>query len=99
MDILTFIADSTVARLSTNALVALTVIMILTDRLIPRRAHLREVAELRSSRDAWKEAHRVSEEARQEQGNQLNKFLEKARVSIAEPAPKRSHKNVSDVVA
>jgi len=99
MDVLTFLANSTVVDMGSKALVALFVVMLFTDRIIPRRTHLRETTELTASRDAWKAAYIKSEKARQELGNQLNKFLETARTSIivqTEQPQKRTRKKATD---
>lgn len=44
-------------------LLALTVLLLLTGRIVPRST----LADMKEDRDAWREAHRISEQARVEQ--------------------------------
>jgi hypothetical protein len=74
--------------LGAAALVGLVVLMVLTGRLVTRR-QLDDVradrdarlAEIAAERDTWREAHRVSEEARREAQDQTGELLELSRVS------------------
>lgn len=66
----------------------LVVLLILLGRLVPRRTvddvradYQARIAELIAERDMWQAAHRVSEEARHEDGQQVRELLEVARTT------------------
>jgi hypothetical protein len=61
-----------VGDLSAPVLLGLAIILILRGRLVPRSTY----DDLRADRDQWREAHRLSEEARLTQTRQLDAVLE-----------------------
>lgn len=71
------IAELTLADVGAGAILALTVLMILTGRLVPR-AVLRDI---QAERDTWREAHRLSEAAREEERRQVEELLEVGRTA------------------
>ncbi len=84
MDLLGFKA----VDLGSAALVGLIVLMVLTGRLVTRKQleDVRadkdaQITALIQERDTWREAHRVSEEARREAQDQAGELLEYSRVS------------------
>lgn len=77
MDFLNFITSVQVREVSATAVLVGVVVLILMGRLVPRRNLNDALAE----RDAWKSAHRVSEEARAELNTENFKLLETARIS------------------
>lgn len=62
-----------------GALVAFTVLALLTGRIVPRRA----LEDVLHDRDEWRAAHRISEAARVEQAAQVDELLEHARTTDA----------------
>lgn len=58
--------------------VGLIVLMVLRGLLIPRRIYL----DMREERDTWREAHRVSEEARHVAQDQAGELLELSRTAV-----------------
>ncbi|WNI15585.1 hypothetical protein [Actinacidiphila sp. ITFR-21] len=78
-------------------LLSLGVVLILTGRLVPRST-LRDV---QTERDTWREAHRVSEEARRLDREQLGELAELGRTSTrlltALPRGEVSHGTAAEV--
>lgn len=106
MDVLAFLADATVRDIGAGTLVVVIVVMILTERLIPRRTHLREIAELlrqveefRTSRDAWNVAHTTSEKARRDLGKQFDKLYNESRTAAAKALEQQPSKDAPHEVA
>ena len=77
MDFLQFITSVTVREVSSTVILVGVVVLILTDRLVTRRRLMEALAE----RDAWKDAHKVSETARERLNTENFKLLETARIS------------------
>lgn len=67
----------TVADLGATALLSLTVLMVLTGRLVTRSRE----QDLIADRDAWRAAHQVSEEARHVQVRQIDELVEAGRTT------------------
>jgi hypothetical protein len=76
-----FLSNPSVTDLGSGAIVVGVVVLIITGRLIPGGTHKREIAEIQTSRDAWKTAHTRSEDARQALAQQNFQLLETARIS------------------
>lgn len=99
MDFLTFLTSIQVKEISAVVVLVGVVGLILTGRLVPRR-NLNDALE---ERDAWKQAHAVSETARAGLNRENFKLLETARISDqfyrdflpAVSAPNDKHKRPS----
>jgi hypothetical protein len=61
------------------SLIGLTVVMILTGRLVPRRV----LKDMEKDRDLWREAHGISEQTRRLEAEHTGQLLEAAKVSTA----------------
>jgi hypothetical protein len=61
-----------VGDMSAPVLLGIAIVLILRGRLVPRSTY----DDLRADRDQWREAHRLSEEARLTQTRQLDAVLE-----------------------
>jgi len=77
VDFLTFITSTPIRDISSTAVLVAAVWLIFTGRLVPRRHYEDVIAE----RDAWRDAHRVSEDARANLNRENFKLLETARIS------------------
>lgn len=77
MDFFTFLTSLPFREVSSTVVLVGVVVLILTGRLVPRRSLNDAIAE----RDAWREAHGKSEEARMSLRNENYKLLETARIS------------------
>lgn len=77
MDFFQFITSLAVREVSATAILVGVVVLILTDRLVTRR----RLTEAQAERDAWKDAHRVSELARASLNAENFKLLETTRIS------------------
>jgi hypothetical protein len=64
MDLITFFANSTIRDIGAIGILVIVVLMILLGRLVPIGTHRRELAAANKATDEWREAHRLSEEAR-----------------------------------
>lgn len=77
------------------ALVAIVVLMVLTGRLVPKSILDNALRE----RDTWREAHTVSEKAREAEREQTGELLEVARISghvlTSLPRPPKPREEVS----
>lgn len=77
----TFLSNPAIGDIGTGAIVTGVIVLIITGQLIPGRTHKREIAEIQTSRDAWKSAHTRSEDARQALAQQNFQLLETARIA------------------
>lgn len=77
MDFLTFITSLPFREVSSTVILVGVVGLILTDRLVTRR----RLTDAQKERDAWKDAHTVSEEARASLNRENFKLMETARIS------------------
>lgn len=73
------IADVPISHLTPYGLVGITILLILTGRLIPRRT----LDDALHDRDEWRAAHRISETSRAEMAGQVDELLEHARTTDA----------------
>lgn len=68
-----------IEALGPAALAGIAVLLILTGRLVPRATY----RDAQEERDKWRQAHAVSEHARELQSAQLGELLENSRTTVA----------------
>lgn len=80
--------------LSSSAIAALAVLSVIRGWLVPSRQVDERLADVKQERDQWREAHRISEQARSLQAGQFDLVLENTRTTAqfiqALPRPERS---------
>ena len=79
MDFLTFV--NTYGEIGAGAIVVGVVLAVIGGVLIPARTHTRELAAANKGADEWREAHRVSEIARQRLLDQNSALLAGVRIA------------------
>lgn len=77
MDFFAFLIDPALREVSATVVLVGVVVLILTGRIVPRRTYDDVIKE----RDAWRDAHSVSETARASLNRENFKLLETARIS------------------
>jgi hypothetical protein len=81
MDLIAFLSNTGVRDVGAIAILTGVVVMIFTGTLVPGRTHKRELAAANKATDEWKEAHRLSEEARAVALDQNSKLLAGVRIA------------------